>query len=131
MSARIPASSVESMRIVYLGGSPKLSSTAAVDYYSALTGLAFSFTRSDPEQWKRKCNMSDVMCDHGLQFDPEEAKKILGSWEPQSIVEFVMGNPRHVEVRKRFPRLHGECPKKCGFVGIAYASSEHYVMGDW
>ena len=35
------------------------------------------------------------------------------------------------EVRAKFPRLHGLCPKGCGYNGIGYASMEHYVMGDW
>lgn len=70
-------------------------------------------------------------CDHGLVFDVEEAKKILGSWQPKSEVDFIMGNPKHADVRKRFPRLHGKCPKGCGFDGIAYVSPEHYAYGDW
>lgn len=70
-------------------------------------------------------------CDHGLSFDLEEAKRILGEWEPKSDVGFIMGNPKHAEVRKRFPRLHGPCPKGCGFEGIAYASPEHFSYGDW
>lgn len=74
--------------------------------------------------------MADT-CDHGVTFDVEEAKRILGDWKPTSPEEFVGGNPRVSEVRRRFPRLHGECPKGCGFKGIAYASWAHYTMGDW
>ncbi len=70
-------------------------------------------------------------CDHGLTFDVEEAKRILGEWQPTSPAEFIMGNPKHAEVRARWPRLHGPCPKGCGFDGIAYASRDHYTMGDW
>jgi len=53
-------------------------------------------------------------CDHGVKFDLEEAKQIST-----------------LEVRKRFPRLYGPCPKGCGYNGIAYASTAHYVYGDW
>ena len=55
-----------------------------------------------------------VECDHGVAFDSEAARGLS-----------------EYEVRKRWPRGSGPCPKGCGFVGIAYASSEHYVMGDW
>lgn len=34
------------------------------------------------------------------------------------------------EIRKRWPRFDGECPD-CGKHLIAYASSEHYIFGDW
>lgn len=70
-------------------------------------------------------------CDHGVTFDQEEAEKVLGDWQPKSPAEFVMGNPASAEIRKRWPRLHGKCPKGCGYEGIYYASMEHYVMGDW
>jgi len=53
-------------------------------------------------------------CDHGVTFDQEAARVLLPG-----------------EVRKRWPRLHGTCPKGCGFVGIAYASDAHYTYGDW
>ena len=53
-------------------------------------------------------------CDHGVTFD-EEAAEGLDEYE----------------VRKRWPRLHGNCPKGCGFVGIYYASAMHYIAGDW
>lgn len=53
-------------------------------------------------------------CGHGVTFDEEAAK----------------GLPTE-EVRKRWPRLFGQCPKDCGFSGIAYASWAHYICGDW
>lgn len=34
------------------------------------------------------------------------------------------------EVRRRWPRLMGECPD-CGQHLISYASAEHYIAGDW
>lgn len=34
------------------------------------------------------------------------------------------------QVRKRFPRYSGPCPE-CGKSVIAYASSKHYIAGDW
>ena len=70
-------------------------------------------------------------CDHGVTFDPEEAERLLSGWSPQNSTEFIMGNPKSVEVRKRWPRLDGRCPLGCGYSGIYYASYEHYIAGDW
>lgn len=70
-------------------------------------------------------------CDHGVTFDPVEAEKILAGWKPKDDVDFVMGNPAAAEVRRRWPRLFGKCPKGCGYEGIYYASMEHLVAGDW
>lgn len=53
-------------------------------------------------------------CDHGLTFDYEAAKGLSSA-----------------EVKHRWPRLFGPCPKGCGYSGIAYASYEHYICGDW
>jgi hypothetical protein len=53
-------------------------------------------------------------CDHGATFDSERSKGLSCT-----------------EVRRLWPRLFGKCPKGCGYDGIAYASTEHYVMGDW
>jgi hypothetical protein len=54
-------------------------------------------------------------CDHGIEFDEETALTM----QPHAI-------------RKRWPRLHGECAKGCGFNGTAYASAQHFVWGgDW
>jgi hypothetical protein len=53
-------------------------------------------------------------CDHGITFDAVAAR----------------GLPA-VEVQRRWPRGWGECPKGCGYTGIAYASYEHYLAGDW
>ena len=58
-----------------------------------------------------------VKCDHGVIFDEDEYKK-----NPNM--------PAH-EVRKRWPRGWGPCPKGCGFEGIAYGSWLHYIAGDW
>ena len=55
-------------------------------------------------------------CDHGVTFDQDAAED---------------GELDAYEIRKRWPRLDGPCPKGCGYVGIAYASQEHYVYGDW
>ncbi len=52
-------------------------------------------------------------CDHGATFDREAARGLSSE-----------------EVRARWPRFFGLC-KACGYYGIAYASMEHYVMGDW
>lgn len=56
-------------------------------------------------------------CDHGVSFDEAEYKK-----HP---------NMSSYEVKKRWPRGFGLCPKGCGFNGIAYASYLHYIAGDW
>jgi hypothetical protein len=53
-------------------------------------------------------------CDHGVVFDSETAKRMSVH-----------------AVRKVYPCLFGKCPKGCGFDGIAYASWEHYLSGDW
>lgn len=55
-----------------------------------------------------------IECDHGVGFDEDHAK-LMDTYE----------------IRRVYPRLNGECPKGCGYVGIAYASKEHYYMGDW
>lgn len=53
-------------------------------------------------------------CDHDVTFDEKEAKGLDA-----------------YEVRRRWPRLTGVCPKGCGYNGIAYASYLHYLSGDW
>lgn len=56
-------------------------------------------------------------CDHGIVFDEAVALRM-----------------RAREVRERFPRLSGPCPKGCGIDGTVYASAAHYVFGggsDW
>lgn len=53
-------------------------------------------------------------CDHGVTFDYAAAAGMSA-----------------YDVRRRWPRLMGVCPKGCGFSGIAYASGEHYACGDW
>lgn len=79
-------------------------------------------------------------CDHGITFDQAEAERILRETPRKSsgnpAVDFIMGPTDAVDViRKRWPRgwftAEKPCPKGCGFVGIAYASMEHYTMGDW
>jgi hypothetical protein len=55
------------------------------------------------------------VCDHGVIFDEEDAKKLN----------------EVSKIRKKYPRGFGPCPKGCGYDGIAYASYLHYIMGDW
>jgi len=74
-------------------------------------------------------------CTHGVTFDKEAADKLLSEWRPPADWEpglaFIMGNGASSEIRKRWPRLNGLCPLGCGYVGIAYASWDHYIAGDW
>jgi len=70
-------------------------------------------------------------CDHGITFDADEANKLLEGWKPKNAAEAIVGNPAHAEVRKRWPRLFGPCPKGCGYNGIYSVSMQHYVAGDW
>jgi hypothetical protein len=78
-------------------------------------------------------------CDHGLTFDIEAARQLLNKARPRRGVDpaldFILGNPAAAEIRKRWPRgwftTSNPCPKGCGFLGTAYASYEHYIMGDW
>jgi NTP pyrophosphatase (non-canonical NTP hydrolase) len=53
-------------------------------------------------------------CNHGITFDYKASHGLEAS-----------------EIKKRWPRLSGTCPKGCGYHGIYYASYEHYIMGDW
>lgn len=53
-------------------------------------------------------------CDHGVTFDLEAAKDLPVT-----------------EIRRRWPRGFGLCPKNCGWSGICYASKEHFIAGDW
>ncbi len=73
----------------------------------------------------------DDKCDHGVTFDAEAARELLKDWDSKSPAAFIMGPPGASEVRKRWPRLMGNCPKGCGYHGIYYASYEHYIAGDW
>jgi hypothetical protein len=57
---------------------------------------------------------SEGACYHGVTFDVDEAEGLSTQ-----------------EIRKRWPRLYGPCPLGCGYEGIAYASTAHYVYGDW
>lgn len=57
-----------------------------------------------------------MVCDHGITFDEEVA-----STEKLDARQ----------VRNRWPRLMGSCPKGCGFKGIYYASTAHFLYGDW
>jgi hypothetical protein len=70
-------------------------------------------------------------CTHGVTFDEDAAHELLSGWRASNAVEFISGNPAAAEVRQRWPRLHGLCPKGCGYSGIAYASYEHMIAGDW
>lgn len=68
---------------------------------------------ADKKKWAEE-NPEQAACDHGVTFDYETAKNLDAN-----------------QVRKRWPRLMGPCPKGCGFDGIGYASYAHYICGDW
>jgi len=55
-------------------------------------------------------------CHHGVTFDQKAAEGMSAN-----------------EVRERWPRgwFTVQQPCGCGFVGIAYASTAHYLCGDW
>lgn len=69
--------------------------------------------KADHDKWAEE-HPAQAACDHGVSFDYEAAK-----------------NLDSFQVRKRWPRLMGPCPKGCGFNGIGYASYSHYICGDW
>ncbi|MGK3981250.1 hypothetical protein WMF38_57165 [Sorangium sp. So ce118] len=82
-------------------------------YHDAEVNFA-SGLRERVRQLKQSALAASDACDHGLLFDADAARSLGAN-----------------EVRRRWPRLFGECPKGCGYRGIAYASGEHYVAGDW
>lgn len=90
--------------------------------------------KAEEKQWALD-NPVQAACDHGLSFDKEAAQKLLDETpqDPDTDPEiaFIMGSPAHAEIRKRWPRLSGECPKGCEYSGIAYCSTEHFSYGDW
>lgn len=53
-------------------------------------------------------------CDHGITFNQAAAQDMTAT-----------------QIRARWPRLSGECPRGCGYNGIGYASHAHYIFGDW
>lgn len=61
-----------------------------------------------------QCDACGVACNHGVVFDRAAATGLPAA-----------------EVRRRWPRLSGRCPRGCGFDGVAYASFQHMVEGDW
>jgi len=65
-----------------------------------------------------------IECDHGVEFDVKEAERIYADRAIEPAL-------KTAEIRERFPRLFGVCPKGCGFDGIAYASQAHFLYGDW
>lgn len=72
---------------------------------------------SQPENTEGRWRMvpkDSPECDHGVTFDYDAAVSLSAT-----------------EIRKRWPRGFGVCPKGCGFNGIAYASYMHYLCGGW
>jgi hypothetical protein len=80
-------------------------------------------------------------CDHGVTFDVEAARKLFETGIDTRVTNAlgqvvggmfgVIRKATAADIRYRWPRLDGPCPKGCGFSGIAYASQTHYVYGDW
>jgi hypothetical protein len=89
---------------------------------------------TENQKWAEE-NPKQAACDHGLTFD-EEAAQLISQETPgydtgDPAVDFIMGSPASDEIRRRWPRLCGECPKGCGYNGIAYVSHAHMLYGDW
>lgn len=102
------------------------------DFLKEMEKWAKSFDDYDKD--RESDHSKQITCDHGIIFNKEEASKLLNempSIEKDPLLVFVMSSPAHSEIRKRWPRLNGSCPKGCGFKGIAYASYDHYIYGDW
>lgn len=74
-------------------------------------------TPADGDDSDRGAPARKLDCNHGVSFDADD--------------EAYKAGMSAREVRKRWPRLDGACPKGCGFSGIAYASFTHYISGDW
>ena len=53
-------------------------------------------------------------CAHGVVFEHTKSQELSSE-----------------QVREKYPRLSGLCPLGCGYVGIFYASFEHFAAGDW
>lgn len=77
-------------------------------------------------------------CSHGVTFDKAAAEALLRNASARGgdpALAFVLGSTAAPEIRKRWPRgeftTEHPCPFGCGFRGVAYASYDHYVMGDW
>lgn len=66
------------------------------------------------DEVRRRCRREP--CDHGVKFATVMSE--LAKLSPG-------------DIRARWPRLDGPCPRGCGFTGIAYASQAHLVMGGW
>lgn len=70
------------------------------------------------EEHEDGCRCIEELCDHGVTFDE-------AAWHARP-------NMSPTEVRVRWPRLLGKCPRPgCTFEGIAYASYIHYLAGEW
>ena len=79
----------------------------------------------------------DPPCTHGITFDEAAAQELMNAAESSrkgDALDFIMGSPATAEIKRCWPRgwftAEKPCPA-CGFVGIAYASDAHYLMGDW
>lgn len=85
------------------------------------------------------CRGKGTICDHGIRFDKDEAMKLLEEGAKRPLVQdpalaFILGNSAAETIRKRWPRgwFTAKSPcSGCGYVGIAYASYEHFTYGDW
>lgn len=72
--------------------------------------------------WVLSCSLSPTQ---------PESRGVVGS---PGFDEGLALKMRNSDVRTRFPRLVGPCPKGCGVNGTFYASAAHYIFGgssDW
>lgn len=74
------------------------------------TSPRYMLPPSPPATWPKPCEHPELP---RPPFDAEAARGLSAE-----------------EVRKRWPRFYGPCPD-CNTTVIHYASTAHYVLGDW
>lgn len=65
-----------------------------------------------------------------VEFDEVAAKKLLEECEHPGLDGFGMCYQCVGLLRKKWPRFDGQCPD-CKCLLISYASSAHFMYGDW
>jgi hypothetical protein len=111
--------------------------TYHVEKDNTISGWGFCFAwpfARKVGRYRRLTRHRTYICNHGVTFDErqwEEAYRRFKA-DTRGMTDQVLLNAVFThEVRRRWPRLDGKCPKGCGYEGICYASTAHYVAGDW